>query len=507
MGVADVGGAWTVSGGSAAFSVASGQGRITVPAGSTRTAALTDVNLNDTVLSTKIGLDSNVTGGGTYAAVIGRRVAANTDYRLKLRAQSTGTVTAQLVRVVGGAETTIQTVASLPGLSWVSGVAVQVRLEVTGASPTTLRARVWKSGSAEPNTWQLQATDATASLQVSGGVGYWSYVSSSATSPVSMTFDDLAVGGQAPPPPANSAPKASFTADCVNLVCSFDGADATDADGSVAGWSWSFGDDKNGTGTKVSHTYTSAGTFAVQLTVTDDDGATGVASKTVTVTAPPPDPDPGALFASDDFTRTTSSGWGSADNGGAWTTSSGASLFSTTGSVGRIALTTGSGPSIFLATPSVVSSDVRVIATTDKPATGGGTYATVLARRIAGQGDYRAKIRLISGGQVSVQLIRATTAGQENAIGSAVTVAGLSFAPQTGVRIRVQATGTSPTTIRAKVWAANATEPSAWTVSGSDSTAGLQSAGGIGLMGYLSSSATNAPIALTFDELRAGPVG
>ncbi|GMA86183.1 hypothetical protein GCM10025868_14330 [Angustibacter aerolatus] len=63
-------------------------------------------------------------------------------------------------------------------------------------------------------------------------------------------------------------------------------------------------------------------------------------------------------------------------------------------------------------------------------------------------------------------------------------------------------TGTSPTTLRARVWRAGATEPTTWAVSGTDATAGLQAAGGVGVLTYLSSATTNAPVTLSVDDLR-----
>ena len=86
-------------------------------------------------------------------------------------------------------------------------------------------------------------------------------------------------------------------------------------------------------------------------------------------------------------------------------------------------------------------------------------------------------------------------------------VAGLTYAAQTSLRIRVQAAGTNPTVLHAKVWAATAAEPAAWGTTGSDSTAALQLPGGVGLMSYLSGSSTNTPIVARFDDFRAGPLG
>ena len=54
-------------------------------------------------------------------------------------------------------------------------MSLSVRVQVTGTAPTVVRARVWRTGQAEPTTWQVSATDATAGLQVAGAVGVGLY--------------------------------------------------------------------------------------------------------------------------------------------------------------------------------------------------------------------------------------------------------------------------------------------------------------------------------------------
>jgi hypothetical protein len=102
-------------------------------------------------------------------------------------------------------------------------------------------------------------------------------------------------------------------------------------------------------------------------------------------------------------------------------------------------------------------------------------------------------------------LISTNAAGTETALGPETTVTGLTYGPNTQLRIRFQAFGTNPTTLRAKVWLANGAEPAAWQVSTTDSTAGLQAAGGVGLKGYLSGTSNNAPVTVAYRAFQAGP--
>ncbi|MEO5589268.1 MAG: S8 family serine peptidase [Gemmatimonadaceae bacterium] len=95
----------------------------------------------------------------------------------------------------------------------------------------------------------------------------------------------LYVGGIGGGPPANVPPTANFTSSCTGLSCNFTDA-STDSDGSIASWSWSFGDGLTSTAPNPSHTYTSGGTYSVTLTVVDNGSAQNTTSKSVVVTAP-----------------------------------------------------------------------------------------------------------------------------------------------------------------------------------------------------------------------------
>jgi PKD repeat protein len=91
-------------------------------------------------------------------------------------------------------------------------------------------------------------------------------------------------GGNITPPPDNTPPVASFTFVCQTFSCTFTDA-STDADGTIASWSWAFGDGSTSTEQSPSHPYagTDPASYQVTLTVTDNEGATNPTTKTVNV--------------------------------------------------------------------------------------------------------------------------------------------------------------------------------------------------------------------------------
>ena len=86
-------------------------------------------------------------------------------------------------------------------------------------------------------------------------------------------------------PPDNAPPNAAFTPTCTAASCRFaDGS--TDADGTVTGWQWAFGDGSSSTERNPAHAYAAEGEYQVRLTVTDDRGATGSTAKSVAAGQP-----------------------------------------------------------------------------------------------------------------------------------------------------------------------------------------------------------------------------
>ncbi len=137
-------------------------------------------------------------------------------------------------------------------------------------------------------------------------------------------------------PPPNIMPTANFSPSCTNLTCSFtDGS--SDPDGTIAAWSWTFGDGSSSTLQNPSRTYAAAGTFRVTLDVTDDQGGTGTASASVTTTLPP-NIAPTANFTSNCTGLTCAFTDGSTDQDGsvvAWSWTFGDGATSTTRSPSR----------------------------------------------------------------------------------------------------------------------------------------------------------------------------
>ncbi|GAA3602893.1 PKD domain-containing protein [Agrococcus terreus] len=307
-GSADTGGPWTVTGGSAAFSVGGGRGVVALAPSHTREARLQSLSTSDAVVEVQVSSDV-ASAGGTASASINGRLVGTQSYAARVRFEPGGVLRMYLLRNEAALGMHLGT--------WSPGQAFTARFSVTGTSPTQLAAKVWPTAGGEPPGWQLTATDSTAGLQQAGMVTLKSSLSASSTVAVQrLLYDDLRVVSSAAPP-ANQPPTASFTTDVSALRVTTDAAASTDADGTIASYAWSFGDGSTASGRTAAHDYASPGDYIVRLTVADDDGATATTTRTVTATAPPNQPPTATIGAPQVDGRSVSvSGAGSTDADG-----------------------------------------------------------------------------------------------------------------------------------------------------------------------------------------------
>ena len=85
------------------------------------------------------------------------------------------------------------------------------------------------------------------------------------------------------PQSVNELPVASFVYDADNLTVVFNASASSDPDGSIANYSWTFGDEIGAFGNVTRHVYAKDGSYKVALTVTDDKGGKNSTKKDLTV--------------------------------------------------------------------------------------------------------------------------------------------------------------------------------------------------------------------------------
>jgi PKD repeat protein len=407
------------------------------------------------------------------------RYAAAGTYQVRLTVTDSAGDTATLAKSV-----TVDTVNAKPTAAFTSSVRdLTASFDGSGSSDTdgTIASYAWDFGDG--------------SAAASGAVPEHSYASAGTYS-VKLTVTDnrggtdsvtQAVTVTAP----NQKPTAAFTSSATGLSVAFDGTSSSDPDGSIASYAWDFGNGDSSTAAKPFTTYAAAGTYSVKLTVTDNRGATDTLTRSVTVnSAPPP-------LAADDFGRSVASGWGTSTTGGPWSTSSGLSVAGGTGQM----LFSAKGQTRTTALSSVSAENVNATVSfaLDKVVDGGGYHFNYLVRR-ASDGDYRAKVRVLSTGAVSVSL--AKYVGTTETVLASRTVSGLTYTPNTWLSVRIQAVSAgASTSLNARVWPTSGAEPTAWQVTTSDSQATLQRPGAVGISGYVASTATNVPITTSVDNL------
>jgi hypothetical protein len=187
-GNADTGGAYALSGGSTSFSVNGTKGVITLPPGGTRTALLSTTSTTS-VSQVSVAADKTYAGGAGSFNVIGRRVGVS-NYAARVRVENPNLIRMYILYN----ETAITGASYVLPVTYTAGMVLNIKLSVTGTSPTTVAAKVWAAGTSEPTSWNLQGTDNTTDMQVAGIFGIGAQLSSSSTNnPMIMTFENYSV--------------------------------------------------------------------------------------------------------------------------------------------------------------------------------------------------------------------------------------------------------------------------------------------------------------------------
>jgi len=157
------------------------------------------------------------------------------------------------------------------------GAAVQFNGAASSDPDGTIVAYNWDFGNGTTGTGATPATTYTEAgtfnviLTVTDNVGATNSVSTTAVITVVVVNQ---------PPVAN--PGGPYDGS-VDVAVQFDGSASSDPDGTIASYSWDFGNGTTGTGATPAATYTETGTFDVTLTVTDNIGATSSVSTTVEI--------------------------------------------------------------------------------------------------------------------------------------------------------------------------------------------------------------------------------
>ena len=226
--------------------------------------------------------------------------------------------------------------------------------------------------------------------------------------------------------------------------------------------------------------------------MTDPAGLSSTVTKSVTAVA--------QTIATDTFTRSASSTWGTATTGGAWTVSNTAAKFAVNGTQGTVTLSSTSDvPLAMLNSATAKNVNMLVDVATNEVGTGTGTWTTLIARHTTA-GEYRLRMKFLPSGVLKLGWSKVVSGTETSS--SDITVSGVTYAANSFIHIRfkVAASGTS-TSLSGTVWKAGTSEPASPQLTATDSTTSLQGTGTVGLLTSLGSTATNAPADVLYDNL------
>jgi PKD repeat protein len=153
---------------------------------------------------------------------------------------------------------------------------------LSGTTPVTVALNNF-SAAGTAQVYQLTSANAISHLSDLALSGSTVSFTAPAQSITLLVLPKSGVANQPPVAVASATPNSGYAP----LSVSFNSAGSSDPDGSIASYSWAFGDGGTGTGATASHTYQNPGGYTAVLTVTDNQGATGTASVAISATTNP----------------------------------------------------------------------------------------------------------------------------------------------------------------------------------------------------------------------------
>ncbi|MFI9824408.1 hypothetical protein ACIHFC_28750 [Streptomyces sp. NPDC052013] len=154
-GIADSGEAWTVVGTAADYSVGGGVAVASQPAVSIAHLTLQAAPSADVDMYLDVGSSALATGGSLMTGPCARMVDNATFYMARVEITAAGAILLTIRRRVAGVEVQVGSGFTSP-LTHAAGVFYRVRFQVIGSS---LKAKIWLASAAEPDLWQIEATD------------------------------------------------------------------------------------------------------------------------------------------------------------------------------------------------------------------------------------------------------------------------------------------------------------------------------------------------------------
>ncbi|MFL0457507.1 PKD domain-containing protein [Brachybacterium paraconglomeratum] len=293
----------------------------------------------------------------------------------------------------------------------------------------------------------------------------------------------------------HSDPTAQFTASTSGLIADVDASGSSAADGASLTYSWDWGDGTtSAAGPTASHSYSDDGEYTITLTVTDSYGSTAETTHSVVVTSE-------EFVGSDSFERSVASGWGSADVGGAWTSTGWKSAAMSVGDgVGSMVLAPGAGRDMVLAGTSLSDSSTSMAYTLDGGPSTGALYFGAKSRYGAGGHAYRSLAWHRADGSLWLVIQR-----DESVL--AVLPTSMRWVEGDSFRLRTEVVGEDSATIRMKVWVDGAAEPAGWQLETTDTSAEALTAAGASSVYLYRSGSSSGQNPIRVDDYRLQDLG